>query len=124
MGVGMAMKEQDLLELYQLLTAYRTTYGEEAGAVGGVSGLLGMVGQRYRERTCGKDIREGSNPRGAGRKKSYPKEHDEGIMGLYRKGLSVRQTAKEMCCSPGHVQDVIRRQKQQIRAGQSRVYGN
>ncbi len=48
---------------------------------------------------------------GAGRKKSYPKEHDEEIIGLYRKGLSVRMTAKEMCCSPGHIQDVIKRQK-------------
>lgn len=121
MSVKMSMKAQDLLELYQLLEMYRITYREEAGVLEGAGGLLEMVSLRYHERTGGKDIRDGSNPRGAGRKKSYPREHDDEVMELYRKGVSVRQTAKEMCCSPGHVQDVIKRQK---REEKNRAYGN
>lgn len=106
-----SMKGQDLLELYQLLSLYRQTYREDEGTEKDLDGWLSMVALRYAERTGGGNVREGRNPRKAGRKKAYTKEHDEKIGDLYRKGLSIRGIAREACCSPGHVQDVIKAQK-------------
>ena len=111
----MEMKEQDLLELYHLLVMYRDTYHEEEEK--DLGGWIQMVSVRYRERTGGKEIREGRNPRRAGRKRSYPESHDRKILELYQEGFSIRHIAEEAGCSPGHVQDVINRQKQGTKMG-------
>lgn len=105
----LAMKEQDLLELYQLLSLYRQTYQEDAEGGKDLDGWLSIVALRYREQTGGKDVREGRNPRNAGRKKAYTEEQDERIRHLYGERLSIRGIAKESGCSAGHVQDVIKK---------------
>ncbi len=109
----LTMKEQDLLELYQLLSLYRQTYQEDEGAEKNLEGWLSKVAQRYKERTGGENVRAGRNPRKAGRKKAYTEEQEEKIRDLYKEGLSIRSIAKEACCSPGHVQDVIKAKKQE-----------
>lgn len=108
---GLMMKEQDLLELYQLLSLYRQTHYEEAEAEKTLEGWIEEVSRRYSERTGGKNIREGRNPRRAGRKKAYSEERDARIRELHKEGLSIRGIAKEAGCSSGHVQDVLRAQK-------------
>lgn len=109
---ALSMKGQDLLELYQLLSLYRQAYHEDGAAEKDLDGWLKAVAQRYKERTDGKDVREGRNPREAGRKRKYTEEQNEGIMHLYKEGLSIRRIAEEARCSPGHVQDVIKGKKQ------------
>ncbi len=42
----LTMKEQDLLELYQLLSLYRQTYQEDEGAEKNLEGWLSKVAQR------------------------------------------------------------------------------
>ena len=103
----MEMREQDLLELYQLLELYRRTYGVSAGKE--VEECLEKVRERYGCRTGGGDIGKARNPRGAGRKAKYRAEENHAIFELYKSGKSLRQIAKEAACSVGHVQDVIKR---------------
>lgn len=105
------MKEQDLLELYQLLEIYQRVYQKDGER--GWEELLEEIEKRYREYTGGDEIKLARNPRGAGRKRVYSEEKDRELLRLYYKEKqSLRNTAKEMGCSVGHVQDVIRRERQ------------
>lgn len=109
------MKEQDLLELYQMCAVYVRTYGGKAAVE-----LKEEVAQRYREQSGGKEISGAGNPRGAGRRRIYPETTNEKIMQLHSRGMSKRRIAKEIGCSLGHVQDVVREQGQ----SELQVYGN
>ena len=101
------MKEQDLVELYQLCRMYRGTYsgaGREAAEK-----LMQEAEREYRERNGAGDIAAARNPRKAGRKRTYKEESDRKIQELHEAGMSKRGIAKETRCSLGHVQDVLRR---------------
>ena len=106
-GMGFEMKEQDLLELYQLTTMYRMCYGTDLGA------FLKEIGEKYQKATGGGDIRAARNPRGAGRKRVYTCETDQLILELRGSGMTLRRVAEATQCSVGHVQDVIKRQREQ-----------
>ena len=107
MGRLFCMKAQDLLELYQLILLYRT-YPEDTPEH--LPGFPEKIEERYR--ACGgKDIKRQTNPRRAGRKPIYTQEQNCRITELYQQGVTLRGIAKEIGCSAGHVQDVIRRGK-------------
>lgn len=102
----MQMKGQDLLELYQLVGMYVQCYGDDKKKT--LQELLEGIEKKYRESTRGKDIKRARNPRGAGRKKEYPDGTNQKILEMYRSRRSLREIAREVSCSVGHVQDVIR----------------
>lgn len=114
---GLAMKDQDLVELYQLLHLYWRTYPENADR--SLKEIISDIERKYREQSGGKEIKGISNPRSAGRKKKYTQKQDAQIKRLYKEGNSMRQIAEKAGCSLGHVQDVIHRGE-----SKPRVYGN
>lgn len=103
------MKQQDLLELYQLLVLYQQTY-HECGEKS-LSGWLDNISERFQEKTGGDDIRKARNPRNAGRRKLYSESQDQEILVQYRNGNSFRCIASRIGCSVGHVQDVVKAQR-------------
>lgn len=103
------MREQDLLELYQLTSLYKRTYPEDV--MQNMEELLEMVSLRYRETTNGKNIKGQTNPRKAGRKPTYTEEVNQKIIGLHHCGVSLRGITKEIGCSLGHVQNIIQQEK-------------
>ena len=114
MASWLQMKEMDLIELHQLLSMYRSTYLETDETI--ARNLLEEIGDKYRNLTRGKDILKARNPREAGRKRIYTREQDENIIRIRESGKSIRETAKEAGCSPGHVEDVLRRKREGIKA--------
>lgn len=102
----MELKEQDLLELHQLLELYFQTYQEEKNGI--EETLSENISLHYRQVTNGKNIRSSSNPRNAGRKKVYGKDHDEKIRQMHVQKVSLRSIARELGCSVGHIQDVLK----------------
>lgn len=96
------MKRQDMEELSQLLCLYERTYGSrEAGE------LLKEVSDRYRNQYK-ENILEKRNPRNAGRKRQYTEEKKGELRELRKKGLTIREIARETGCSVGYVQGVLR----------------
>lgn len=114
MNETLRMREQDLLELYQLTAMYRRTYRKDE--IKSMDGLLEMIEERYRHDT-GKDIKRQTNPRKAWRKAKYTEAQNCQISALYQNGASLRTIAKETGCSVGHAQEIIRRKKSYISAG-------
>lgn len=104
----LAMKRQDLIELYQLAKLYVRTYdcNRDTGTE-----FLSQLQNRYLEQFNGKSIEEACNPRGAGRKAVYTKKENDRIAELREEGLSLRAVAKAAGCSLGHVQDVLYNKK-------------
>ena len=102
------MRKQDLLELYQLCGLYRHVYGGNGEKL--ATELMEEIAWRYRE-DSGEEITKARNPRNAGRKKKYTDAVNEKILSLNRSGISKRNIAKEIGCSLGHVQDVIKEAK-------------
>ena len=100
------MKEQDLVELYQLCRMYKGTYGGAGGEA--AEKLMQEVEREYREGSVERDIAAARNPRRAGRRRIYKEETDKRIQELHEEGMSKRGIAKEIGCSLGHVQDVLR----------------
>lgn len=98
----MEMKKVDLGELYILLEMYERTYGGVPGA------LLNSIGAAYKMQGGEGNIR---NPRGAGRKKVTTQEEIEKAKGLREKGYKIREIARELGCSVGHVHKLIHEQK-------------
>lgn len=107
------MKRQDLIELYQLIELYERTYKEDWGE------WKKGVKRKY-EKITREKIKEARNPRGGGRKRKYSKEENEKILEGYQQKKSLRQIAREAGCSVGHVQDVIREEREE----KGKVYGN
>lgn len=99
------MNRQDLLELYQLAVVYSRCYGLE------LQDLLEGISEKYRKNTGGEDIRNSSNPRGAGRKRVYAENMDRTILELRSSGMTLRGIARTLQCSTGHVQDVLKRRE-------------
>ena len=106
---GIEMKCQDLIELFQLLHLYRRTY-LNAENQNGVLEILTGISTAYRNITH-ENILEARNPRGAGRKRIYTETEDQKIREMHREGMSIRKIAATAHCSPGHVQDVIRKKE-------------
>lgn len=109
MNETLQMREQDLLELYQLTAIYRRTYGKDT--MQSLDVFLNMLEERYRHNTAGKDVKQQKNPRKAGRKAKYTEEQNRQISELFQNGASLRRAAKEAGCSVGHVQDILKRKK-------------
>lgn len=105
MSKRFCMQEKDLLELYQLATLYKRTYSEDMQQC--LEAFPEMIEKRYKESTHGKDLKQQSNPRRAGRKPKYTAKQNDRITDLYQTGLSLRCIARESGCSVGHVQDVL-----------------
>lgn len=106
------MKQQDLLELYQLLVLYQRTYQEYEEK--SLSGWLDKISEHYQEKTGRDDIKKARNPRNAGRRKQYSASQDQEILVQYRNGDSFRHIASRNGCSVGHVQDVVKAEKKQM----------
>ena len=100
------MRQQDMVEMYQLLTVYRMTY-QKNGII--VEELLDDMERRYRK-VYGGEIASKRNPRHAGRKSKYTKEKCQEILALREEGLSYRQIAEKCGCSLSHVQNVLKGQ--------------
>ncbi len=96
------MKGQDLLGLYQLLMLYAKTYGSSEAEQ-----LLNEVSERYSNNYGGGRISEKKNPRKAGRKRQYTEEGKNKIKSFRKKGMTIREIAKETGCSVGYVQGVL-----------------
>lgn len=107
----LAMKHQDMSELYQLVKLYVRTYGYDKDTG---TEFLSELRNRYLEQFNGKSIEEACNPRGAGRKAVYTKEENDRIAELRKEGLSLRAVAKAAGCSLGHVQDVLYNKKMDV----------
>lgn len=103
---ALGMKEQDLVELYQLCRMYKGTYSSAGREAAGE--LMQEIEREYRERSGGGEIAVARNPRRAGRRRIYKEETDKRIQELDGEGMSKRGIAKEIGCSLGHVQDVLR----------------
>lgn len=101
--MGVEMKRQDLLELYQLAAMYARCYGLE------LDELLEEISEKYRKNTNGEDIRSSRNARCAGRKRVYADTTDKTILELRSSGMTLRGIAGTLQCSVGHVQDVLKR---------------
>lgn len=118
------MKQQDLLELYQLLVLYQRTYQEYEEK--SLSGWLDKISEHYQEKTGRDDIKKARNPRNAGRcflsdhgagdrrRKQYSASQDQEILVQYRNGDSFRHIASRNGCSVGYVQDVVKAEKKQM----------
>ncbi len=107
------MREQDLLELYQLSQLFSSTYGDRltASSKRGIKALTALIEERYKVVTGGEDITMATNPRNAGRPTVYTDEQNNRILDLRGEGLSLRRIAEEVNCSLAHVQRVLERQK-------------
>ena len=110
MAPKVAMREADMIELYQLLGVYRAVYGERDAARAVMDDLEAQYKEKPDRRFGG--IGEARNPRGAGRRRAYTEEDDARIWELYAGGgMPLREIAGKAGCSLGHVQDVIRRSR-------------
>lgn len=96
------MRAQDLIELYQLTALYKTTYDAD------LEKFLKMISECYQD-ISGQDITLASNPRQAGRQPKYTADQNNNIIRLYQSGMSYRQIAKEIGCSIGHIQSVVKK---------------
>ena len=101
--MNVEMNRQDLLELYQLAVMYTRCYDLELGE------LLEGISEKYRKNTGGEDIRSSRNPRSAGRKRVYADNTDRTVLKLRDSGMTLREIARTLQCSIGHVQDVLKR---------------
>lgn len=106
------MEAWELLELYQLLRMYKSELALRHVRTEEAVALMGVIANDYRERTEGKDIKKAGNPRGGGRKRKYTQEQDQEIIEIYAERKSMRETAAQAGCSLGHVQDVMRRYRE------------
>lgn len=79
------MHKHELLEFYQLIKLYQTTYKDD-----GLDELLANVEILYEEITH-TDIKQQSNPRQAGRKTKYTEEQNQQIIDLRQNGVSLRK---------------------------------
>lgn len=104
--MGLFMKRQDLIELFQLVRMYGQSY--PCSRDPGLLLLLSDIRQTYASQFKGPPIDVAHNPRGAGRKTVYTDEDNNKILRLKANGLSLRSIAKEAGCSLGHVQSVLR----------------
>lgn len=109
MGIRLCMREQDLLELYQLSTMYQSTYQKDK--IKNLDGFLEMIRERYKEVSTGKDITRETNPRKAGRKPKYTEKQNNLIIELHQKKVSLRKIAVETGCSVGYVQSILKHKK-------------
>jgi len=98
----LGMEEQDLLELYQMLMLYARTYGSREAEL-----LLYEVSERYSNSYGRGRISEKKNPRKAGRKRQYTEEEKNKIKSFRKKGMTIREIAKETGGSVGYVQGVL-----------------
>lgn len=109
--MGMEMKPSDLGELYILLRMYMQCYGP---GVGRTELLLSDVKNRYRSAYetmyHKKAPAEVSNPRGAGRKPVNDPNLSAKVRTLYAEGKTMREIARVVNCSVGHVHKLIREQ--------------
>lgn len=105
---GFMMKQQDLLELYQLLVLYQQTYCECGER--DLSSWLNNISRHFQEKPGAGNVKEARNPRNAGRRKLYSQAQNQEILTLYGNGDSFRCIASRIGCSIGHVQDVIKTQ--------------
>ena len=98
-----AMRGSDLAELYTLLGMYDRIYG------GVPEELIGSVKDAYRAESRNKkgEIAEITNPRSAGRKSGVTQERIQKAGQMHAEGCSMREIAKEMQCSIGHVHKLI-----------------
>lgn len=103
MASRVEMRQQDMVEMYQLLTVYRTTYPDRESMA---ALLLEDVAWRY-QKAYGEEIASRRNPRNAGRKPKYTKEEGQKVIELREKGLSYRQIAEKTGYSLSHVQRVL-----------------
>ena len=101
---SIAMKEHELLELYQLLREYYYCYDRSIDA----AAVLAEIEDIFADQTNGKDVTKLGNPRRAGRKKTYSEETNNKILELRNEGKTVREVAALVGCSIKHVEDVIR----------------
>ena len=110
--MNIAMKRQDLIELYQLAGLYNRTYAGSSNPeiCRFLSSIRGMYAKQYK----GESIENARNPRGAGRKAVYTEEENKKILEMRNKGLTFREIAKTVGCSTGPVQSVLRNQKRDI----------
>lgn len=97
------MHKHELLEFYQLIKLYQTTYKDDS-----LNELLKNVESLYEE-IAHTDIKKQSNPRQAGRKSKYTEEQNQQIIDLRQNGVSLRNIAKETGFSLGHIQTVIKK---------------
>lgn len=104
MASTIEMRQQDMVELYQMLTVYRMTYPDrESAAVL----LLEDVAWRY-QKIYGERITTKRNPRNAGRRPKYTREESQQIIELREEGLSYRKIAEKTECSFSYVQRVLK----------------
>lgn len=110
---NLEMKEQDLLELYQLTQLFFSTYGNRltSDSTRSAKAWISIMEERYKAVTGGGDITTASNPRNAGRPTVYTDEQNNRILDLRGEGLSLRRIAEEIPCSLAHVQRVLERQQ-------------
>lgn len=97
------MRGTDLAELYTLLGMYDKSYG------GVPEELIRSVKDAY-QAACrnGKgETAEITNPRNAGRKSGVTQERIQKAGQMHAEGCSMREIAKEMQCSIGHVHKLI-----------------
>ena len=106
MASAIEMRQQDMVEMYQLLTIYRITYPNNETIV---DELLEDIERRY-SKVYGGRIASKRNPRNAGRKPKYTEEKDQEIKAFREEGLSYRQIAGKCGCSLNHVQTVLKEQ--------------
>lgn len=97
------MHKHELLEFYQLINLYKTTYKDDS-----LDKLLIDVEILYGEITH-TDIKQQSNPRQAGRKTKYTEEQNQQIIDLRKSGVSLRNIANETGFSLGHIQTVLKK---------------
>ena len=98
------MRGTDLAELYTLLGMYNRTYGGVSEGL--IESVKGAYEAAYRDR--GREIAEITNPRNAGRKSGVTQEKIQKAGEMHVDGYSMREIAKEMQCSIGHVHKLIR----------------
>lgn len=97
------MRGTDLAELYTLLGMYDRTYG------GVPEELIGSVKEAYQGayRSRKDEATKITNPGNAGRKSGVTKEKIRKAGEMHADGCSMREIAKEMHCSVGHVHKLI-----------------
>ena len=97
------MRGTDLAELYTLLGMYDRTYGGVPEGL--IESVKGAYEAAYRDRDG--EIAEIANPRNAGRKSGVTQEKIRKAGEMHADGCSMREIAKEMQCSVGHVHKLI-----------------
>ena len=113
-----AMRNQDLAELYNYLLLFTKTYSDREDEVRSLVMTIHDIFLEQSEHECRNDagyvLSTLRNPRGAGRKSGITQEQSHSITELHKAGLSIRDISRKLTISKSTIQRVIAKQNPEV----------